>query len=158
MDNTLYLSSVGVIPPLRKRGIAKNMYQIADDNLGFDENTIIKRTCPGRLAPSEFTYTISEMTANHKPVYLNHELSRFDFRKIQGFQNLSRNIKSRMLKKANDKYEETVKDIVKNRRSSFDVFNKEIIALDKAIDKIKDDIAKYFFHIKDENFIFTLHE
>jgi hypothetical protein len=28
----------------------------------------------------------------------------------------------------------------------------------KAIDKLKDDIAKYFFHIKDENFIFTLHE
>lgn len=158
MDNTLYLSSVGVVPPLRKRGIAKNMYQLANEYLGFNENTIIKRTRPGRLAPPEFTHTVSKITEEHKPIYLNHELSRFDFKQIQGFQELSRIIQAHVLKKANEQYEETLRDIVNKKRNNFDLFNKKIIALDKAIERMKEEIIKHFFSNKIEKQTFIVNK
>lgn len=105
-NNTFILSSVGVIPPLRKQGIASHMYDISNKELGFNDETIIKRTSPGRIAPKEFTQSISGKVRDHKALYLNSEIAKLDFNVAKGFTELDRKTQVKELKKINNDFNE----------------------------------------------------
>lgn len=108
-ENTYFLSSIGVVPALREKGISKKLYELADKELDFNEETLIYRTIPGRLAPKEFTDSIPSIVDGHKALYLHNKLSEINFNLIEGFSSLSRKEQVSELRELNNKFIEEMK-------------------------------------------------
>lgn len=118
-ENTYFLSSIGVIPSLREQGISKKLYQLADEKLDFNEETVVYRTNPGRLAPSEFTDAIPNIVEGHKALYLHNKLSEMNYYAIEGFFSLSRKEQVSELRELNDNFIEEMRKPSEDNSISF---------------------------------------
>jgi hypothetical protein len=95
------------------------MYQLAEENLGFNEDTLIYRTRPSCLAPQEFTDSIPKIVEGHKALYLHHELSEMNYFSIDGFSSLSRKEQVSELRDLNDKFIEETRNSPDKENSLF---------------------------------------
>lgn len=143
-DNTFHISSIGVIPPLRQKGIAKELYLLADENLGFNEETIIHRTSPSNKAPKEFTKKVYDITKDYKALYLDHYLTKYDFSFIEGFDDLPRKNQVNCLKELNDEYYKIINSKNNDKENEKYYILSELTYDDerKLLDNFKDKIKK----------------
>jgi hypothetical protein len=110
-DNTFFLSSIGVIPSLRQKGLSKKMYELANEKLDFNKETIIYRTQSGDLAPKEFKDKVPLIVKDHKALYLHHKLSELNYDNIiEGFSDISRKEQMSFLKKINNDFNDAYKN------------------------------------------------
>lgn len=137
-ENTYFLSSIGVIPSLREKGISKKLYKLADKELDFNEETLVYRTSPGSLAPNGFTDAIPSIVEGHKACYLHNKLSEMNYYSIEGFSSLSRKDQVSELRELNNNF------IKEMRQSSGeeDTYFRESDMKHKLFTEFKDKIEK----------------